>query len=64
MRSPSSQAAMLLVDAAVHGATLLLVPRVIMLRTMAGMTNLAGAANTIARAPRHLALAQRRSPFP
>ncbi|HXN70793.1 MAG TPA: hypothetical protein VN926_24430 [Bradyrhizobium sp.] len=55
---------MLLVDAAVHGATLLLVPRVIMLRTMAGMTNLAGAANTIARAPRHLALAQRRSPFP
>jgi uncharacterized membrane protein len=45
-------AAMLLVAAAVHGATLLLLPRFIMLRTMAGMTKLAGAANTIAHAPR------------
>jgi hypothetical protein len=55
---------MLLVAAAVHAATLLLLPRFVMLRTMAGMTKLAGAANTIARAPRHLALAQRRLPFP
>ena len=45
-------AAMLLVAAAVHAATLLLLPRFIMLRTMAGMTKLAGAANTIAHAPR------------
>lgn len=43
---------MLLVAAAVHGATLLLLPRVIMLRTMAGTTKLVGAAYTIAHAPR------------
>jgi uncharacterized membrane protein len=43
---------MLLVAAAVHAATLLLLPRFVMLRTMAGMTKLAGAANTITHAPR------------
>jgi hypothetical protein len=45
-------AAMLLVAAAVRAATLLLLPRFVMLRTMAGMTKLAGAANTITHAPR------------
>jgi uncharacterized membrane protein len=45
-------AATLLVAAVVHGATVFLLPRFIMLRTMAGITKLAGSTNTIVHAPR------------
>jgi uncharacterized membrane protein len=36
----------------VHGASVLLLPRFIMLRTMAGIVKMAGGANTITHAPR------------
>ena len=45
-------AAMLLVAAVVHGATVLLLPRLIMLRTMNGITKTAGASNAILHGPR------------
>lgn len=45
-------AAALLVAAVVHGATVLLLPRLIMLRTMAGITTQAAGTNTILHAPR------------
>jgi uncharacterized membrane protein len=45
-------AAMLLVAAVVHGATVLLLPRFIMLRTMNGITKTTGASNAILHGPR------------
>jgi uncharacterized membrane protein len=45
-------AAALLVAAVVHGTTVLLLPRLIMLRTMAGITTQAAGTNTILHAPR------------
>jgi uncharacterized membrane protein len=45
-------AAVLLVAAVVHGASVLLLPRFIMDRTMAGITTLAAGRNTILHAPR------------
>ena len=45
-------AATLLVAAIVHGATVFLLPHLIMIRTMAGIAKLAGGTNTIMHAPR------------
>jgi uncharacterized membrane protein len=44
--------AALLVAAVVHGASVLFLPRFIMLRTMAGIAKTAGGANTMMHAPR------------
>ena len=45
-------AAMLLVAAVVHGATVLFLPRFVMLRTMNGITKTTGASNAILHGPR------------